>query len=184
MAKKTEKEWRATLSKARQKGSDFAKEAKPLGMAAAVGGVAQYAGDMAAERIDFLKDNWYGQPAAKMLGAILLRKKNKTASLSLAAVAGHQLAFNYKLNQFQKGESTDNPVPTFKQEKPAIQPAAAVLPAAPGVTPVQAQIDAGYLHETFDDPTDDTGYLQDEDAGYLQDEDDTGELADYDQEDF
>lgn len=63
---------------------------KPIGISAAVGAAAQYAGGMAASNLDFVRNNWWGEGAALMGGAFLLRKHG-AMSHALAGAAGYSM---------------------------------------------------------------------------------------------
>jgi len=93
-------------------------------MGAAVGAAGQVAGEMAADKVGFLR-NWYGQPALLGLGAFLMIRRKPTLAYALAGAAGYATAFNYKLNQFQQGKRTTSPVPVFGSGPPAPQMLAA-----------------------------------------------------------
>lgn len=64
--------------------------------------------------IGFIRDNWWGEPLALLLGAILLKRRMPNVSHSILGAAGYAGAFNYELDKFQKGQGS-TPVPSFKQ---------------------------------------------------------------------
>ncbi|MBX3128388.1 MAG: hypothetical protein KF718_16820 [Polyangiaceae bacterium] len=119
MAKKSIKERiseaRAKTRAAMKRGGAIAGNMKPIGVAAAAGAVADLGGQFAAEKIDLVGKNWYGQPALMLLAALLVRKKSTTAALGIAGAAGAKARFNYALNQFQTGKAQHSPVKVFGQ---------------------------------------------------------------------
>jgi hypothetical protein len=82
-------------------------------MGAGVGAVAQIGGEMAGDKLGFVRSNWYGQPLLLAAGAMLLVKRRPNLAYALAGAAGYAGAFNYKLNQFQQGRRSTSPVPLF-----------------------------------------------------------------------
>ncbi len=84
-----------------------------LAMGVGIGGAAQFAADFVATKVDFVKNHWYGEPAALGVGAFLLIRRKPTWAYALAGAAGYSASFRYKLNQFQLGKSQTSPVPTF-----------------------------------------------------------------------
>lgn len=62
--------------------------AKPLAIAGAAGAASDYAVELVADRIDFVKNNWYGRPLALFGMALLVNKKSHTAALGIAGHAG------------------------------------------------------------------------------------------------
>ena len=85
-------------------------------MAGGIGAAAQIVGEMAGDKISFVKDNWYGEPAALGLGAFLLIRRKPTWAYALAGAAGYSGTFRYKLDQFQLGKRQASPVPTFQHK--------------------------------------------------------------------
>ena len=93
---------------------------KTVGMGAGTGAAAQFVGEMArgsgdpTKGVGFMRDNWYGEPGALLVGGILLSKRRPMLAHSLLGAAGYAGAFFYKINQFQLGKGK-NPVPNFAQ---------------------------------------------------------------------
>lgn len=83
-----------------------------LAMGGGIGGAAQYLGEFVANKVDFVKNHWYGEPAMLGVGAFLAIRRKPTWAYALAGAAGYSAAFRYKLNQFQQGKGA-TPVPTF-----------------------------------------------------------------------
>lgn len=83
-------------------------------MAGGIGAAAQVVGAMGADKVDFVKNHWYGEPAALGLGAFLLVRRKPTWAYALAGAAGYAGTFNYRLSQFQNGQSQQDPM-SFKQ---------------------------------------------------------------------
>lgn len=87
------------LRSAGHKGANRAKAmattAKPLAFSGAGGAGAHYAAKMAAEKIDFVRDNWYGKGAVLGVLALLLSKKQHQVALGIAGAAGYALAQEY-----------------------------------------------------------------------------------------
>ena len=114
---------RSALTKARGGLSHGRKRARKLlgpkayrGIGAGVvGGVAQMAGQMGREHVGFLKDKWYGEPAALALVGVLAMKKSQSMGTALCGAAGYAAALYYRLSQFQAGKSQTSPVPAFTQ---------------------------------------------------------------------
>lgn len=82
-------------------------------MGGGIGAAAQVAGEFAAEKVDFIGKNWYGEPLALGAGAFLLVRRKPQWAYALAGAAGYSAAFRYKLHSFQTGKSQKSPVPTL-----------------------------------------------------------------------
>jgi hypothetical protein len=81
-------------------------------MGAGIGAAAGIVGAMGADKVDFIKQHWYGEPAALGVGAFLLVRRKPTWAYALAGAAGYAGQFNYKLSQFQNGKSQTDPMAT------------------------------------------------------------------------
>lgn len=88
--------------------------AKTRAMEAGIGAAAGIAAEFVRENVDFMKDNWWGTPAA-ILGASIF-VKNQRVGCAMAGAAGAIGGFQYRLNQFQQGKSDKSPVPLFKKD--------------------------------------------------------------------
>lgn len=69
---------------------------KSMGLGAGAGAAAAFAVDFAAEKVDFIRDNWWGPGAAIGAAALVVRKKSRDAAIALAGAAGFSLAQSYK----------------------------------------------------------------------------------------
>lgn len=87
---------KARLSSALKRAGTAASNTKALGIGAAAGGAAQFAVDFAADKVDFIKENWWGNGATIGALALVVRKKSKEAALGLAGAAGYALAMDHK----------------------------------------------------------------------------------------
>lgn len=96
-------------------------------MGGGIGAAAQVVGEMASDKIDFIKNHWYGEPAALGLGAFLLIRRKPTWAYALAGAAGYSGTFRYKLDQFQQGKRQTSPVPSFSGGAPAAPRQAGML---------------------------------------------------------
>lgn len=99
---------------ARRAGGFLAGRTGALIMGGGIGAAGQVVGQMAGDKIDFIKNNWYGEPLALGVGAFLLARRKPNWAHALAGAAGYSAAFRYKLNSFQQGKGS-SPVPTFTQ---------------------------------------------------------------------
>lgn len=71
--------------------------AKPILIAGAAGGAAQYAGEMLGDHLEFVRTHWYGEPVALAGAAYLMQRKNQRISDALAGAAGYSLAQRKKM---------------------------------------------------------------------------------------
>lgn len=129
-------------------GGALMRSVKKLPMPAAIGAGARLAENLATDNIAFVRENWYGAPAAHAALAVLVgtRPRLEAAACGLAAIAGYKAVENWELKEFQEGKREKSPVPMFAQ--------------AGGET--QGFRDTGYLLEPGDDTTTlDTGALID-----------------------
>jgi hypothetical protein len=87
--------------------------AKHNGVPAIVGAASELGVEFAAEHLEFVEKKFWGGPALKFAAAAFLRKS--MYAHALAGAAGAELAFNYKLKQFQEGKAQHSPVRMFAE---------------------------------------------------------------------
>lgn len=140
-------EARAKPRAAMKRGGQVLGNMKPIATAGAAGAVGEFVADFVGDKVDMVGQNWWGQPAVMLGGALLVRKKSASAALGLAGAAGAMASFNYKLKQFQEGKRQAAPYRLYGQAP------ATSTPQMPGKT-TQALQDADMVYG-------DTSALQD-----------------------
>lgn len=118
------KEAQARTRAAISKGGSLLGKAKPLAVAGAAGAVADWGVDKLAENVSFVRDNWYGRPAAMFLGALFVAKKSQHAALGIAGAAGAMARRNYGAPY---GTQTTNVLGAPKTGAQALQDGSEVL---------------------------------------------------------
>jgi hypothetical protein len=86
----------------------------------AAGAAGELGVEFAAEHLEFVNTKFWGGPALKMAAAAFL--KDSRYAHALAGAAGAELAFNYKLKQYQEGKG---PSP-IRQFQDVSQPSTAI----------------------------------------------------------
>jgi len=72
---------------------------KPIAIAVGTGGGAQYAGEFAANHIEFLRTHWWGEGALLAAGGYVMEKRNARIAAALEGAAGYSLAQRRKMSQ-------------------------------------------------------------------------------------
>lgn len=142
-------EAKAKTRAAMKRGGAILGNAKPLAVAGGAGAVGEMAADFIGDKVDMVGQNWWGQPAVMLGGALLVRKKSQSAALGLAGAAGAIASFNYKLKQFQEGKRQTAPYRLYGQA-----PSTTSTPQLPAGKTTQALQDADMVYG-------DTSALQD-----------------------
>ena len=100
----------AIKNRARTHGSSY----KDSAIAGAVGVGGYYVSKYLAEKVDFVKDKWYGIPVIMALGGHFLKKKNAAAGFALLGAAGYSGALYYEIDKGAKAQQANNPNSTAK----------------------------------------------------------------------